>query len=268
MPNISSHAIVRNPANLADDVVVGAFAYIGSNVTIGPGTRVDNNAVLDGHVTIGDGNHVFPFAVIGQEGSAGRIVIGDRNQIREHAVICPGADASSPGTHIGSDSLIMIGCYVGADVLIRDHVVLGNYTQLADRTRVEQHVWASALTGTRTGTTIGAYTFTSGYAGIDRDAPPYAIVQGFPFKVRGVNTQNLKRCGFDEQTINDLKDAFRAVYGGSSDSPSAAALGQLAARDGLDQHVRRFVAFVQDRLDSPSADQSDTSAGQSATEGP
>ena len=44
MPNISPHAVVMAPANLAGDVVVGAFAYVGPHVRIEAGSRVDNNA--------------------------------------------------------------------------------------------------------------------------------------------------------------------------------------------------------------------------------
>ena len=266
MPQISPHAIVECPANLADDVVVGPFAYIGPDVRIGAGTRVDNNVTLEGNVQLGCENRIHPFALIGhpsQPGrTGGRVIIGDRNNIREHVTISAGANV----TRIGDDNLIMIGCYVGPDVVVEDQVILGNYTQLADRTHVEKCVWASGFTGTRTGTTIGAYTFTSGYAGIDRDAPPFAMVQGFPFRIRTVNTHNLKKRGFDDESIGVLKEAFRSLFNGENGEPDIERVKELSQQTDLQEHVRYLVDFLC-RSSHRHDDDMDTSAGQSFAKG-
>ncbi len=262
MPQISPHAIVTCPDNLADDVVVGPFSYVGPKVCVGPGSRIDGNVSVAGEVRIGRDTQIHPFAVIGAEPvdgePAGRIVIGDHNSIREHAVIC-GGDAGGEGTRVGSHNLIMIGCYVGADVVIADHIVLGNYSQLERGTRVEEHVWAAAFTGTRPDVTIGRYTFTSGYAGLDRDAPPYAMLQGVPFRVRGVNTHNLKRCGFTDSSIAELKDAFRFLFNGAEQGFRPEALAELAERADIDEHLRYLVDYLigrNCRTPAPDADPS------------
>jgi len=257
MPRISPHAIVERPENLADDVVVGPFCYIGRDVRIGPRTRIDNNVTLDGRVEIGAGCHIYPFAVIGQTAAdgapAGSINVGDRSKVREHAVICCGGDPSGDGTRIGGDSLVMTGCYVGPDVHVGDHVVLGNYCQLAEQSRVESHVWAAAFTGTSERVTIGRYSFTSGYAGIDRDAPPFAILQGYPFRVRGVNVLNLRRCGFEEQQIARLKEAFRGLFDEAGERAIGKAVATLAGRDDLDENLRYLAEYLQ-RHDSDPRD--------------
>lgn len=246
MPTISPHAIVKCPENLAADVVVEAFAYVGAQVRLGPGSHVGNNVTIDGDVRIGANNRIYPYAVIGQVADpdvvGAGVTLGDRNCIREHSVIQAGT--RNGGTRIGSDNLLMTGCYVGPDVVIEDLVVLGNYSQLSERTHVERHVWAAAFTGADAGVTIGRYSFTSGYAGIDRDAPPYAVLQGFPFRVRGANVVKLKRCAFDETTIGSLKAALRTLYNGESGEPSAEALKNLAVRDDLNEHVRYLVDYL------------------------
>jgi UDP-N-acetylglucosamine acyltransferase len=244
MSQISAQAIVVNPANLADDVYVGPFAYVGPEVRVGPGSRIENNVTIDGAVTIGRNNHVFPFAVIGQpadDSPAGPVAIGDDNKIREHVVISAGRSGQ---TRLGNSGLIMIGSYIGPDCQLDDRIILGNYAQLAERTVVEKFVWASAFTGTWPGTRIGGYTFTSGYAGIDRDAPPFAMVQGFPFKVRAVNTHNLKRCGFEEKTISQLKDAFRLLYDGSSSIADPEQARRFIDQPHDDPHVQALADFL------------------------
>lgn len=263
MPKISPHAIVECPENLADDVVVGPFCYIGPNVRIGARTQIDNNVTMDGRVQIGADCHMYPFAVIGQDGSegaaAGTIAVGDRSKIREHAVICCGSDRAGDGTEIGSDTLVMTGCYVGPDVRVGDHVVLGNYCQFADGTSVEAHVWAAAFTGTSEGITIGRYSFTSGYAGIDRDAPPFAILQGYPFRIRGVNVLNLRRCGFADEDISRLKDAFRALFNDAGACVTDEAIEALAGRDDLNEHLQYLADYL--RQHNPAADSGAGSLG-------
>jgi len=247
MARISPRAIVPHPANLADDVVVGAFSDIGPDVHIGPGGRIANNVTLAGKVRIGADTHVYPFAVIGQpdppDEAGGEVILGDRNRIREHVVICSGSDGDGR-TRIGNDNLIMVGCYVGPDVQIDDSVVLGNYSQLGRGSHVETHVWSAAFTGTREGVTIGRYTFTSGYARVERDAPPYAMLHGSPCRVRGINTRNLKRCGFSEQAIASLKEAFRGLFNGDGREICPSALAELAGRDDLEEPVRYLVDFL------------------------
>jgi UDP-N-acetylglucosamine acyltransferase len=236
------------PENLADDVVVGAFSYVGPLVRIATGARVGNNVTIEGDVLIGGDTHISPFAVIGEanedKSPAGRIVIGERNKVREHVVIRSGAAASNAATSVGNDCLLCTGSYVGPGAQIANRVMLGTYSQLGEGARLEARVWASAFTGADPGVTVGQYSFTSGYAGIDRDAPPYAILLGFPFRVRGANTTNLKRCGFPEKVIDGLKDAFRALYDGKHRDVHDDALAEWAARTDLDEHQRYLVDFL------------------------
>ena len=71
--------------------------------------------------------------------------------------------------------------------------------------------------------------------------PPFAMIQGRPVRVRGVNTTNLKRCGFDEGDISALKDAFRDLFNGSRAGASQTALSRLSDAAGANRHVRRLV---------------------------
>ncbi len=243
MPEISPHAVVARPENLGAGVTVGAFSYIGPDVRIGANTRIDNNVVVDGSVEIGADNHIYPFAIIGGDGRENRVRIGKNNQIREHVVVCPSQAPAEPTT-VGDDTLLSTGCCVGTGSRIDDRVVLGTYSQLAANTHLEEHVWASAFTGTERQVTIGRYSFTSGYAGIDRDAPPYAMLQGFPFRIRGVNSHNLKRCGFSEQVVESLKDAFRSLFNGADHGIVPGRLNEWLARTDLDEHQRYLVEFL------------------------
>jgi UDP-N-acetylglucosamine acyltransferase len=244
MPEISKFAFVEPSAKLADDVRVGAFTYIGPQVRIGRGCVIENNVTIAGRTTLGERNRVLPLAVIGSgEGeAAGAVTIGAGNVIREHVTIVGGMEQP---TRVGADNLIMIGCQLGAGCQVGDHGILVNCTLIGPGAIVEDYVRTSAFIMIEPGVRVGAYTFTLGYAEIDRDAPPFAMVQGSPFRVRGVNTENLKRCGFGEDDIRRLKNAFRELFNGNEGyAVDEAVLGRLLADKQGNPHVSRLAQAV------------------------
>ncbi len=245
MVNISPQAFVSDGAELADDVVVGPFAYIGPQVRIASGCVVGANASIDGQTRISAETHIFPLAAVGfspdgQE-SPSQCVIGQASSIREHVTISGGRDRP---TQIGQDNLIMIGSHVGGGAVLGDHGIFANCTNIGDFANVEHYVRTSAFTAIAPGVNVGAYTFISGYANVDRDAPPFAIVEGDPVHVRGLNTHNLKRCGFSDEDIAALKSAFRELFTGKDPGVSRDALRRLDKSDTANRYVRQLVQAI------------------------
>lgn len=246
MPEISKQAIVEKGAKIDDDVKIGPFTYIGPHVRIGPGCIIQNNVTIAGRTTLGERNRIFPMAVIGaSDGSGaqndGAVELGQANVIREHATIYAGIERP---TQIGADNLIMVGCQVGAGCRLGNHGIFVNSTHFGAGAVAEDYVHTSAFIMIEPGVTVGAYTFTVGYAQIDRDAPPFAMVQGWPFRVRGVNTEKLRRCGFGEDDIRTLKNAFRELYNSGGEEPDGAVLRRLLVETD-NPHVRRLAEAVQ-----------------------
>jgi UDP-N-acetylglucosamine acyltransferase len=252
MPDISPQAIVDPSAELAEDVRVGPFSYVGPEVSLGPGCVVENNATLTGRTTLGRNNRVFPLAVIGadpggagRQGPASRCVIGDDNCFREHVTVVAGSD---PPTRIGDDNLIMIGSYVGPSAQVGRHGIFPNFTQIGSGAVIEDYVRTSGFSAVGDGVRIGEYTLVAGYASITRDAPPYAIIWDNPFLVRGVNSENLRRCGFADTDIRALKAAFRALFNGGSDRPAGDAMTRLQNQSDVNPYVRRLVDYLAPRV--------------------
>jgi UDP-N-acetylglucosamine acyltransferase len=245
MPKPSANTVIEKGAKVADDVRVGPFSYVGPNVEIASGCVIENNVTLIGATRLGRNTHVFPLAVIGaceETGREGRCTLGSDNAVREHVTIYAGRRQP---TVIGSDNLLMIGSQVGAGATIGDHGIFANFTQIGAGARIEDYFHTSGFTFIEPGVSVGAYTFTAGYADIDADAPPYAILQGCPFRVRGVNTIKLKRCGFADEDIRALKDAFRELFNGQDRHADAGAVERLAGRAQLNGHVRALLDAIQ-----------------------
>jgi UDP-N-acetylglucosamine acyltransferase len=226
MPRISPHATVDSP-NVADNVVIGPFTYIGPDVVIGPGCVIDNNVIITGKTTIGQDNHIFPMVSIGHPEVPGMdniCTIGQANSIREHVIISPGTNGP---TEIGQACLIMAACRIGASASVGSHVVLANCSTIGRKSAVADYVRGSAFAVVDDGVRVGAYSFLNGYAHIDRTAPPFAMLEGDPYRIRGVNAHNLSRCGFGNDDIKALKRAYRELYNGRGSRPDDEVLTRL-----------------------------------------
>jgi acyl-[acyl carrier protein]--UDP-N-acetylglucosamine O-acyltransferase len=80
------------------------------------------------------------------------------------------------------------------------------------------------------------------------------MLQGQPFRVRGVNTHNLRRCGFGDDDIRALKRVFRDVFNGASGAVDAEAIGEILADPTVAPPVRRVAEVIQRSLESKDAD--------------
>ena len=232
---IHSTAIVATGAELHGDVEVGAYAVIGRGVSIGQGTRILAHVVLEGPTRIGAENVIHPFAVVGgapqakKKGEAGRLIIGDKNVIREHATIHRGTQGNV--TQVGSSNLLMVGCHVAHDVIIASHVTLANGVQLAGHAVIEAHATFGGMSGVAQFVKVGESAFVAAGAMCERDVPPFVVVQGDRARVRALNKVGLRRRGIDDAAIARLERAFRLLFG--SKYTRAEALRDLDQSDPL-----------------------------------
>ncbi len=134
-------AFVHPEAKLGDNVIVEPFAYVDRNTEIGDGTRIMMQATILNGARIGKNCTIFPHATIGGipqdlkfQGEETAAIIGDNTTIRECATVNRGT-ASKGFTSVGSNCLIMAYSHVAHDCVLRDHVILGNATQLPARLR-------------------------------------------------------------------------------------------------------------------------------------
>jgi UDP-N-acetylglucosamine acyltransferase len=255
MPDISPYSTVEKGAKIAPNVRIGPFCYIGPSVKIASGCILDSNVILVGNTTLGENNHVYPMAVIGAsadgEESKTRCVIGNANAIREHVTIYGGPPRKC--TTIGQDNLVMIASQIGPGARIGDHGIFANCSHISASAVIQDYVRTSAFSFVNEGITVGAYTFVAGYVQIDRNAPPYAMLQGSPFRVRGVNSHNLKACGFGEADIRELKTVFRDLFNGEGNL-NQEVLAQLRKDRKANPCVRTLIEFLDP---SPHAGSSD-----------
>jgi UDP-N-acetylglucosamine acyltransferase len=246
---IDPHALVSPQARLAADVTVGPFSIIGPDVEIGPRTIVGPHVVINGPTRIGADNRFFQFASIGDapqdkkyKGEPTRLEIGDRNVFRECCTVNRGTTHDKGVTRIGNDSLFMAYSHVAHDCTVGDKVIFANCAALAGHVEIGDWVILGGLTAVHQFVKIGAHAFLAGGAIVQRDVPPYVTVAGNPAKPHSVNSEGLKRRGFDEEQVRNIRDAYRVLY--RSDLRLVDALEKLEPIACARSEIRAFVDFV------------------------
>jgi UDP-N-acetylglucosamine acyltransferase len=243
-------AVIAPGAELGQDVEVGPYTVVGNSVTIGDRTRIGPQVVIDGVTSIGEDNLIVGQASLGgppqdlsYKGEPTRLVIGDRNTIREFVTINRGTIKGGGVTRVGNDCLLMACCHVAHDCELRDRIIMGNNVLLAGHVLVDQQANISGGAAAHHFVTIGAYVYVGGMTRMVQDVPPYMILEGHPSRVRGVNLIGLQRGGFDETQIETLRQAFRRIF--RSGNPRRRTLEELKVEMNDSPLVRHLIESLE-----------------------
>lgn len=249
---IAPLASVAETAELGEDVYVGPFCVVGPHVSLGRGTRLENNVTVTGHTTLGAFNRIYPGAVIGAEpqdlsyrGSPTRLILGDRNVIREGVTINRATEKEDGLTVVGSDCYFMANSHVAHDCRIGDRVIMANGTLLGGHVHVGHDAVLSGAIAVHHFASIGCYSFVGGMSRVLHDVPPYMVADGSPARPRCVNLVGLRRHDFPTDVIEALSEAHRIIYRARVGLDHAREM--LRNKNLLVPAVNHLLAFVQDQ---------------------
>lgn len=253
MTAIHPTAIVDPKAELATSVRVGPYAVIGAGVQIDEGSSIGAHCVIDGPTRIGRDNRVYPHAALGAapqdmkyRGEPTELVIGDRNTIREFCTFNRGTAQGGGVTHVGNDNWVMAYVHLAHDVQLGDHCILANNATLAGHVQVDDWVLIGGLSGVHQFCRVGAHAMAGFQSHIAQDVPPFMMVAGNPLAVHGFNVEGLRRRGFSNARIAQVKQMHRLLYReGKTLAQASQAIADLggALTEG-DDDVRRMLAFL------------------------
>jgi UDP-N-acetylglucosamine acyltransferase len=212
-------ALIAQGARLDPSVSVGPYAVIGTDVTIGANTTIGAHCVIEGHTTLGQDNRVFQFASLGgapqdkkYAGEPTRLVIGNRNTVREFCTFNTGTTQDDGVTRIGDDNWIMAYVHIAHDCVVGNQTILANNATLAGHVQVGDYAIIGGLTGLHQFTQVGAHVMAGFASHISQDVPPFMMVDGNPLAVRGLNLEGLRRRGFSPECISAIKQMHRLLY--------------------------------------------------------
>jgi UDP-N-acetylglucosamine acyltransferase len=246
---IDPRAVIAPQAEVASDVDIGPFSVIGRDVAIGPGTWIGPHVVINGPTRIGANNKIFQFASLGDapqdkkyRGEPTRLEIGDRNVFRESVTVNRGTIHGQGVTRIGNDNLLMAYSHVAHDCQLGDQIVMANCATLGGHVELGDWVIMGGLSAVHQFTKVGAHGFLAHNAAVTRDVPPYVMAVGRPAVPHSVNSEGLKRRGFNPEQIRNIRRAFRVLY--RSGLKLNAALEELEKAAASQAEIRPFVDFI------------------------
>lgn len=211
-------AEVSPGASLGVDVVIGPFAVVEDDVTIGDRCQLFARSTVKSGTTLGDDNVVAEGAVLGgmpqhlhPPERPGRLVVGHRNVIRENATLHRALEEHAVTT-VGDDCLLMVGSHVAHDCVLGNHVVLTNNAMLGGHVTVGDRAYLGGGAAVHQHCRIGRIAMVGGLARLDQDVPPFVMIDGESNLVVGLNRVGLRRAGIDTHQRGELKEAYRVIY--------------------------------------------------------
>ena len=248
--SIHPAAIVDPTAEIADGVEIGAYSIIGPHVTIGEDTWVGPHVVINGPTRIGRENRIFQFASIGEipqdkkfSEDDSRLEIGDRNTIREYVTINRGTEQGGGVTRVGDDNWLMAYIHIAHDCIVGNGTIFANNASLAGHACVDDYAILGGFTLVHQFCLIGRHAFCAMGSSITKDVPPFVMISGAPAHPHGINQEGLKRHGFSNEAIANIRRLYKLIY--RSGSPLDEVKKTLEVRAHDDTEAAVFYDFFQ-----------------------
>ena len=247
--NIHPTAVVHPKAVIAEGVEIGPYTVIGEHVSIGRDTKVASHVLIEGWTTIGERNQIYSFSSIGTppqdisyRNEETFLTIGDDNIIREFATVHRATTKADRKTEIGNKNFLMAYIHVAHDCKLGNHIIMANNAAFGGHVTVGDHAVLGAIVGIHQFVRIGAYAMLGGQSAIVLDVPPYVNATGNRAQLYGLNLIGLKRKGFSDAVINDLKKAYKTIF--RSGLTLEAALQKVVEDFPDSKEVTYFVDFM------------------------
>lgn len=239
-------ASIDPTAELGHNVRVGPGAVIEAGCVIGDDCEIRPNAIITGRSRIGNGNQIGYGAVVGSEpqdlsykGAPTRVVIGDRNVLREYVTVHRGTKEGTE-TVIGNDNFLMTGAHVAHNCRIGNHVVIVNNVLLAGYVQVQDRAFLGGGSVVHQFTRIGELAIMRGLTPISKDLPPYFMAVSVN-RVSGLNRVGLKRGGYSLEVRRTIQNAYITLY--RSGLNITQALDKLSEGEVIPE-VQKIITFI------------------------
>ncbi len=226
---------------------IHATAIVEDGARLGAGCVIHAHAVVTRHARLEDGVVVHPNVVIGSDpqdlnfdpATPSEVLIGAGTVLRENVTINRSTVAGGR-TVVGAHGYLMAGAHVAHDCAVGDHVVFANHVLLGGFVTVGSYVFVGGGAAFHQNTRVGESAMVGGLARITLDIPPFVIAAERD-EIVGLNLAGLKRRGFPDAAVAELKEGFREVFfdGGNARHRAQAML----ARGVQSAELRRFLEF-------------------------
>ena len=216
---IHQTAIIDTNAKIGNNVEIGPYCVIGSEVQISDNNKLYSHVNISGNTKIGEGNTFYPFCSIGNNpqdlkynGEKTQLVIGNNNKIREYVSINPGTVGGGGKTVIGNNCLLMVSSHVAHDCRLGDNIIIANNVAIAGHAEINDYVIIGGNSAVQQFTRIGKMAMIGGMTGVLNDVIPYGLSIGNRNYLQGLNLIGLRRKNISNKDILELSEAYKVIF--------------------------------------------------------
>lgn len=243
-------AIIDPYAQIGENIEIGPYCIIGKGVQIGDGTVIKSNVNLE-RTKIGKNCQIYPFTSIGLPPQDTKytnedtvVRIGDNNIIREYTTIHRASVGKERETVVGNNNFLMAYVHIAHNCVLGDFITMANVATLAGHTRIDDYAVIGGLVAVHQFTRIGKYAMVGGFSGVGKDVLPYMLASGSRAELFGINIVGLKRRGFSDEVINDLKECYRILF--RSNLTLKQAIEEIKDSVALSNEVQVLLDFIEE----------------------
>jgi UDP-N-acetylglucosamine acyltransferase len=216
---IHNTAVIDPKSKISSSAKIGPYCVIGANVEIGDNTIVHSHVSISGNTIIGKDNKIYPFASIGNDpqdlkfnGEVTKLLIGDKNTIREYVTINPGTIGGGGETKVGNNCLLMISSHIAHDCNVGNNVIIANNVPLGGHAHIGDGVVIGGNSAVQQFTRIGKMAMIGGMTGVLNDVIPYGLSIGNRNFLQGLNLVGLRRKDIPNKDILSLSEAYKEIF--------------------------------------------------------
>ena len=263
---ISPLAYIHPEAQIGENVEIAPFVFIDKNVVIGDNNKIMANVNILYGARIGNGNTIFPGAVIGAvpqdlkfRGEETTAEVGNNNTIRENVTMHAGTpkgqtsyggrEAEVLTTRVGSNGMFMVNSHIAHDCVVGDNVIMTNNAVIGGHVRLEDGVILGGQAAVHQFCRIGRKAMIGGLTGIGRDVIPFAMVTGDRGNLRGLNLVGLKRSGCDEHLVKSATRAYMFIFK-SKEGTFEQRVQEAKTKFADNPMVQEQIAFIEESMHS------------------
>lgn len=219
MRNIHPTAIVSPEAKIGENIEIGPYAIIEADVEIGDNCQIGPHACIYDGARIGNNVKILQSAAVSNipqdlkfdPDFKSQFIIGDNTTIREFATLHRGTEDLGY-SKIGNNCLVMAYAHVAHDCVIGDNCIIVNCVQVGGHARIDDYAIIGGSTPVHQFSKIGAHAMVGGGLRVVNDIPPFIMASGEPLRFGSVNIVGLRRRGFTNDQISNIKEAYKLLY--------------------------------------------------------
>jgi len=249
---------VHNTAIIDPSCVIDPTASVGPYCVIGPETsicacvKLDPYVHIHGWTTVGKRCRFYSHASVGADPQDLKynsektfLRIGGDNVFREFVTLHRGTPGGRGETIIGNNNFIMAYAHIAHDCTVGDNVIMANAATLAGHVTVGDYATVGAFSAVHQFCRVGAHAFIGGFSVVTRDALPYIKTVGARNEagIYDINAIGLRRKGFSEECIRELKRAYRLLF--RSGLNTGEALAGVKAETWTFPEVKLLIEFIE-----------------------